>query len=74
MSGVGPRTLLPFDVVALVLALAGAGVLAPPLVAAYVLGALTGAVVALGLAWRAMTPNFRLLVRASWSARRAVPR
>ncbi len=70
----GPRVLLPLDAVALVLALVGAGVFAPPLVAAYALGALTGAVVALGLAWRSMTPNFRLLVRASWSARREAVR
>lgn len=67
---VGPRALLPLDLVALVVALVGAGVFAPPLVAAYALGALTGAVVALGFAWRSMTPNFRLLVRASWSARK----
>lgn len=65
----GPRSLLPIDVAALVVALAGAGVLAPPLVCAYALGAATGAVVALSISWHAMTPNFRLLVRASWHAR-----
>lgn len=67
----GPRSLLPIDLGALMLALVGAGAVAIPLVAlAFVVGVVAGAVVALTLAWHAMTPNFRLLVRASFHARR----
>lgn len=67
----GPRVLLPFDVAALVVAFVGAWSLATPLVALFVAGMIAGALVALTCAWRAMTPMFRQLVRASVRARLA---
>lgn len=63
----GPRALLPMFCAVLVLAGAGARSL---VALAFVSGVLLGAMGALVVAWYAMTPTFRQLVRASIAARR----
>lgn len=66
-----PRGLLPILCVALLAAMVGARVIAaPPLLVAFVVGAITGGAATLYGAWCYMSPNFRLLVRASVQARR----
>lgn len=63
----GPRSLLPTLVATLALAAAGS---ASPVALAFVAGALLGAVAALSIVWAALTPQARMLIRASFAARR----